>query len=101
MAHYINITRASDDMGQSMRSGAIEKSKSESTSQDRGATSNKLEELKAMPAVPPERDIRSRQSKVYTPDILSAVERKNDAGKPERERIRMRVGPIFGFSEVI
>jgi hypothetical protein len=34
-----------------------------------------------------------RQSKVDTPDISSAVEPKNDAGKPEREQVRQRQSP--------
>jgi len=58
---------------------------SELTSLQRGATSNSLEETKAKPALAPERDIRSRQSEIPTPDASTVVELKNDTGKPDRE----------------
>ena len=49
--------------------GPTQKSKSELTSQQRGATSNSLEQTTDKPALPPERDMRSRQSEIPTPDI--------------------------------
>jgi hypothetical protein len=65
----------------------IQTLKSEPTSQERGATGNSLEETKTMPALPPEHDMRSRESEIPTPDISTAVERKKDTGKPKRESI--------------
>jgi hypothetical protein len=67
--------------------GPTQKSKSELTSQQRAATINSLEDTKATPALPPERDMCSRQSEIPTPDISTAVERKNDTGKSEHESI--------------
>jgi len=70
-----------------MRPGPIQKLHTEPGQQERGAPSNGLEQTTAKAARAPERDTPSRQSEIPTPDISTAVERKNDAGKPERESI--------------
>ncbi len=67
--------------------GPIQKLQSEPTSQDRGATSYRLEETTAKPAAAPERGMRSRQSEAAKSDISTPVERKNETGKPEHESI--------------
>jgi len=65
----------------------IQTLKSEPTSQEWDATGNGLEKTNAMPALPPERDTRSRQSEIPAKDNSTAVEGKNDTRKPEHESI--------------
>ena len=71
-----------------MRSGPMQKLKSEPTSQARGTTRNSLQQATAKPALAPERDTRSRRLKA--PTLSTAVKRKNDTGKPERESIERK-----------
>jgi hypothetical protein len=72
-----------------MRPGPVQKLQRESTSQARGAR-NGREQTKATPALPRQRTSRSRRLKIPTPDISTAVERKNDPGRPERESIERK-----------
>lgn len=65
----------------------IQKLQSEPTSQERGATRNSVEQTTAKAALASERDTPSRQSKAPTSDISTAIERKNDTGKPEDKSV--------------
>ena len=73
-----------------MRPGPMQKLQREPTSQARGAARNGREQTKATPALPRQRTSRSRRLKIPTPDISTAVERKNDPGRPERELIERK-----------
>ncbi len=73
-----------------MRPGPMHKLQREPTSQARGAARNGREQTKATPALPRQRTSRSRRLKIPPPDITTAVEAKNDPGKPERESIERK-----------
>jgi len=73
-----------------MRPGPMQKLQREPTSQARGAARNGREQTKATPALPRQRTSRSRRLKIPTPDLSTAVERKNDRGKPEPESIERK-----------
>ncbi len=70
-----------------MRPVSIRKLQSEPAQQERGATSDSLEQTSAMAALAPERDTPSRQLGAPISDISTAVKRKNDTGKPDRKSI--------------
>ena len=68
----------------------MQKLQKEPTSQTRGTARNGREQTKATPALARQRTSRSQRLKIPPPDIPTAVERKNDHGKPERELIKRK-----------
>jgi hypothetical protein len=76
----------------------IQTLKSEPTSQQRGATSNSLEDTKVTPALSPERDPRPRQSETPTLDNSTAVEGKTT---PENRSTNLSTASTLSVSKFV